>query len=241
MNRQQLTLIVSCALLLSGAGAFAATFTVPAPTANPAADTAAIQSAINSAVASADPTNFVQLQSGATYVLDTTLAIAGSPVNVTFTTTGAQPATLVGAPTPTRTLAANAGQGGDLGTFSVNVRNGRLGWENLILLPAPLSTLGVSSKAGQSAIAAYPGTATTTFTLSNVLITGNNNSNQPVSTDGSIDPTTVPNYTVWGENGVRITSSSAVAGYGGLTSSNVVYMKDAVVSGCKYGFYSKAT
>ena len=223
MNIKKIILTAVCALALFGAGAYAATFNVAAPTGNPTTDTGNIQAAINSATASADPTNLVVLQPGATpYVLDAELAIAGDAVNVTVTSSGA-PVILVG-----------ANIAGPM--FNADVTNSNVGWQNLVLLPPPFTTMGAASNGSQSAINVNTNSATSTFTLNSLVITINNNANQPASTDGSVDPSTLTNYTYWGGGGMLMAGGTTPSNPGG--NHNNVYLKDVVSSGNAFNFYS---
>ena len=170
-------------LILAVTGAFAADFTVPAPTGNPVTDTGNINAAITSALGDAGP-NRVLLQSGAVYVLSATLPVSGNVKNVTFTTTGAGRATLV-CPNyvPSAPLLGNSRA--SEGLFSCDVTNGAIGWDNLNLLPAPFSVTGATGAVGDTlAIGISPTSTTTTFRFKNLLITANDNSNAPVATDG---------------------------------------------------------
>ena len=210
MNMNKLFIATLCALLLSGAGVFAADFAVGAGTGNAAVDTPAIVAALNSALANSGP-NRVVFTSGSTYVLSATLSISGDVKNVTFTTDGAGKATIVG---PNYMAAPGAWDG----VFTaIGLTNSSVGWDNLILLPAPFTTTGQSPFVAGSAtmgIGVHPDCATDTFNIVNTVIAANNNANQAISQDGTVDPLTLTNYTMFADANINSPAPTNPGGAG---------------------------
>ncbi|MBE7560828.1 right-handed parallel beta-helix repeat-containing protein [bacterium] len=211
MKHHNIWIAILCGLLLSVTGSHAADYTVPAPTGNPVTDTANVNAALTSALADAGP-NRVLFQSGGTYVLTATLTVAGDVKNVTFTTTGAGRATLVSPNyTPNPTLLGNSRP--YEGLFSCGVTNSQIGWDNLIILPAPFSVTGATGAVGNTlAIGISPLSTTTTFRFNNLLITANDNTNNPVATNGLRTPgDLVPvNWTMFGVGCVFVGAQSNI-------------------------------
>ncbi|MBE7560756.1 right-handed parallel beta-helix repeat-containing protein [bacterium] len=222
-----------CVLLLSVSGAWAADFNVGAPTGNPVTDTANINAALANALADSGP-NRVIFQSGGKYVLSATLSISGSVKNVTFTTDGAGKATIVGP-----NYMARPGTWDGVFTL-IGLTNSSVGWDNIILLPPPFSTLGVSPFVAGSntmGIGVHPNCATTTINMVNMIIAANNNADQPISTDGTVDPLTVTNYTTFGDAGLNAPYDAALINPGG--TGNRYYLKNLVATGFQnQGFWT---
>ncbi len=216
---KNILITIFCALLLSASGVWAADFAVGAPSGS---DTANINAALTNALANSGP-NRVIFQSGGTYVLSSTVSIAGDVKNVTFTTDGAGKATIVA---PNYMAAPGAWDG----MFTIiSASNTSVGWDNLILLPAPFATTGQTPFVANSAtmgIGVHPACATDTINMVNMVIAANNNANQPISMDGTVDPLTLTNYTMFADANVNVPAPTNPGGAG-----HTIYLSNFVSTG----------
>ncbi|MBE7560655.1 hypothetical protein HS125_17645 [bacterium] len=217
--RYHLVIIILAAVAIFGVvGAGAADYAVGAP-GTPAQNSTNIQAAINSALGDAGP-NRVLLQSGQTYVVDARLLISGTAKSVTITSDGATKAILVGS---NFTTTADSHEG----VFTVtNLVNSSLGFENFTLLPPAFSVTGSSPAVGNTNGIGIAETCTgSSFHFVNMLITGNNNANGPLSTDGTGNIGGFTNPTVFGYANINVADTNATAAL-----NNSFYLTNVVSS-----------
>ncbi len=199
------TILLAAVVVLGTMGAQATDYAVGAPSGTPSVNTTNIQTALNSALATAGP-NRVLLQSGQTYVVDARLLISGAAKSVTVTSDGATKAILVG---PNYTTGADSFEG----VFTVNgLTNSSLGFENFTLLPPAFSVTGSGPAVGNTVGIGISDTCSgNNFHFVSMLITGNNNANGPLSTDGTGNLGGFTNPTVFGGSNINVAHTAVLS------------------------------
>jgi Right handed beta helix region len=226
MKKSRIIIITLLGLMLIAPGAFSAVFNVSAPGVD---RTAEIQGFIDTAMVNGDPSNLIQFQAG-TYVMSASLLLAGNAANVTFVSTGALNSTIIVHGNHLGT--SNRVSNWDGGIFCCDVTNSNIGWDNLVLLPPSFTTTGVTDDNSQTSVGVSSESSGSDFTMINFVVTNNNNADQPSSLDGSLDPTTLTNYSWFGGTGWLMENSTVTGG-----GHNNVYLKDCVLTGQEWNLY----
>lgn len=155
-----------------------------------------LQAAVNAVLANPATPDVVELATNAPHVQTATVQITAVGTNLTIRGQGGGLARIVGANFIESAVNTNAS------ALILTATNATVLFQDFILIPPPLSVVGVAGAVGgdgngMNGIVVHTDSANSTVTFRNLVVTGNNNANQPTSLDGSVDWRPDPNATVW--------------------------------------------
>jgi Right handed beta helix region len=155
-----------------------------------------IQAAVAHVQGNAATPDVVQLMDNAQHIMSATLGFSLVGADLTINTVSGQAVVVCPNFTDAVDLQNN-------GAIVCTATNSTLLVENITLLPPPSSVVGSDGAVGgdgtngMNGFVIHADSVNSTITLRNMIITGNNNANQPTSTDGSVDWIGVAGVTVW--------------------------------------------
>ncbi|MBE7560156.1 right-handed parallel beta-helix repeat-containing protein [bacterium] len=155
-----------------------------------------LQAAVNAVLANPATPDVINLNTNAPHIQTAIVQIPVVGGNLTLQGTAGRIATIVGANFTNTVDLVNQG------AIICSATNSTILFKDFVLIPPPASIVGTGGAVGgdgngMNGLVLHTDSNNSTVTCRNVVVTGNNNANQPTSLDGSADLTSNPNATYW--------------------------------------------